>query len=70
MSSATETAACGILSDMDEREPRSDDSEESEEPTRPAMDLDTLGRQARSHNLTAYVMIALAVALLLGRCWS
>ena len=55
---------------MDEREPRTDDSEESEEPTRPAMDLDTLGHQARSHNLTAYVMIALAVALLLGRCWS
>ena len=55
---------------MDEPEPRTEDSEESEEPTRPAMELDTLGRQSRGHNLTAYVMIALAVALLLGRCWS
>ena len=55
---------------MDEREPRTDDSEGSEESTRPAIEPDTLVRQARSHNLTAYVMIALAVALLLGRCWS
>ena len=62
--------ACGILSNMDEREPRTDDSEESEESTRPAIEPDTLVRQARSHNLTVYAVAAVAVAILLGQCWS
>jgi len=38
---------------MDEREPGIDDAGESEKSTRPAIELDTLTRQARSHNLTA-----------------